>query len=121
MSSARKRKPRLAQWLLCYALFVVVLILAYLLFTTSKNAVSAILYRVTADQGPNNQFTVGSGYEIYTLLIGLAMFVVVLAAEPAFRTVAGQTNRLVKRFLRFSVPLAVLIVISMIVTAALRH
>ncbi len=111
-------RPGVRHYVLCYALFLVVLALCLLAFVVWRQAIFDLLGA-----------TYGSGYDIgkaYTdatieqvasLLIGLILFIVVVASEPYLR--GGLTlhrhldlRQELRRFTRLALPLAVAIVVG---------
>ncbi len=118
---AQKPRPRLTDYLIVYGLFAAIIVLAWIVFTVWRKAVFFVLaasygsgYNVQA------QYTSSLAMQITTLVVGLVMLVVVMAAEPYLRHALRARGRVpgreaLRRFLRFAVPLAVAIVIGFVV------
>lgn len=106
----RRTTPRAADYAACYGLYVLVLLLAYALFTIWRQA--ALVLTGLVVQGPANGVVDGT----IVVLIGLLIFVLVIAGEPYLR---GGLHRgdLVRRFARLAAPEVVLILIGLALLA----
>ena len=102
VSRGKIRDPRPLDWALCYSLYVALIVLAYLvLFVVWRRVIIAL---VGISLGARTQSS--AAYLFPMFLMGLGMFVLVMAAEPYLRG-GVQRGEHVQRFGRMAVPLVV--------------
>lgn len=104
MSETRRRaKPGLKHYGVVYALFAVILVLAYASFWLWRQALTLLLQVFLPGNFANRSIILFS-----MLLITLGLFITVLASEAYLRTaVEGRREgQLRRRFLRLALPLA---------------
>jgi uncharacterized membrane protein len=104
----QRTPPKLADYVICYALFIVLIVLCYATFQ---------IWRITLQLGFVTIFGQSYGdqflYSILVLLIGIALFVLIIVAEPYLR--GGLRRRQVlPRFLRLAVPVGIAIAIGLV-------
>lgn len=106
-------KHKLGGYVGCYALFAVVLLLAYLtLFIWRVNVMMLLGIFL------GNKYASGAAYLFIMVLIGIALLIVVLSAEPYLRKGVGR-HQLVRRFAGFALPMAAIVAVGLIVRALL--
>lgn len=107
-------RPKVRDYLVCYALFVVLIALCYATFQVWRIALQLGVLALVG-QGYASQLL----YSVVMLLIGIALFVEVLAAEPYLR--GGVVRRQVlPRFVRLALPVCVAIVLGLALRLALN-
>jgi hypothetical protein len=109
------QRNKVIDYLVCYALYAVLLVLCYFIFVTWT---SLVLGLIGAFLGP----TVANGtiYSFFLVLLGIALFVLVMAAEPYLRG-GIHRQRVVQRFARIAVPLAAIEIVGEVINLLLRR
>ena len=93
---------RWVDYLLCYLLYAVVLVLAYVVaFVIWRPAILALTAAVFGPSRINRAV-----YLTGVILVGGAMMILVLGAEPYLRT-GVERGQLLRRFARLAVPLVI--------------
>ena len=113
MTEARHlRRPTLWHYLACYGLYAVLLVLCYAAFWILRSTIEVLL-SYALRRSPAFEWV----YLSTSLLVGLALFAVVIAGEAYLRTGVrrGSLSRLVSRFARLAVPLALVVGLGMVV------
>jgi hypothetical protein len=107
--SMLNRSPRPVDYLSCYALFGLLLVIGYFAVFVIWRATIVLL--IEAFIGPNriNQ----SLYMLSMLFLGMALFVMILGAEHYLRTGIPK-RRVLNRFLRLAVPLVLFGVLGLL-------
>ncbi len=106
--------PTGKDYLACYGLFVVLLVLCYGLFLVWRETV---FMAMVAIGGTGN--ATSALYGLVVVLIGLALFVVVMAGEPYLRK--GVTRRrLGERFFKLTGPVVGIIVLGLALQQLIR-
>jgi hypothetical protein len=105
----RHPPPRRADYVVCYALLVVLIALCYATFQ---------VWRITLQLWFISMFGQSYGdqllYSLLILLIGIVLFVLVIAGEPYLR--GGVRRReVLPRFLRLAVPVGIAVAIGLII------
>src|SRR5919199_5045882 len=108
-TSEPMQRNKVVDYLICYALYAVLLVLCYFVFVTWT---SLVLGLIGAFLGP----TVANGtiYSFFLVLLGLALFVLIMVAEPYLRG-GIRRQQVVQRFARIAIPLVVAEVIGEVV------
>src|ERR687886_2782021 len=114
-TSESMQRNKVIDYLVCYALYAVLLVLCYFIFVTWT---SLVLGLIGAFLGP----TVANGtiYSFFLVLLGLALFVLIMAAEPYLRG-GIRRQQVVQRFARIAVPLVVFEIIGELINLLLRR
>ena len=90
--SGQKHQPKGFEYVACYGLYAVLLILCYILFLVWKEMFTLLLSAINGDNFSNTAL-----YALIVVLIGLVLFVVAMGSEPYLR--AGVARRkLLQRF-----------------------
>ncbi len=107
--SMPNRSPRLVDYLGCYALFGLLLVIGYFaVFVIWRGTIVLLLETFIGANRINPSL-----YMLSMLFLGMALFVIVLGAEHYLRT--GIPKRLVlNRFLRLAVPLVLFGVLGLL-------
>lgn len=92
-------QPKGRDYLLCYALFALLLVLCYGTFVAWQQAI-ALVVGVVLNRSEGTQAALGLG----AVFVGLALFGFVMGAEPYLRG-GVERGRLRARFLRLLLPL----------------
>ncbi|MGI8916583.1 MAG: hypothetical protein ACR2JY_22890 [Chloroflexota bacterium] len=85
-------EPKAVVYVACYALFAVLLFLCYVLFLIWQRTVTQILVRTVQDK-----YGTTTLLELFIVLLGLILFVVVIASEHYLR-VGVERRKLLPRF-----------------------
>ena len=101
-SSTPSRGRTVRDYFLCYALYVVLIALAYVVLFVIWRQTIISLIGVTL--GARTQSS--AAYLFPMFLMGLGMFVLIMAAEPYLRTGIPR-GKVVRRFGRMAIPLVV--------------
>ncbi len=104
----KKRKPRKVEYVFCYALFAIVLVLAYYVFMIWQHTILVLGAMILGD-GIEALFWTKLAYGAGTITLGLALMCVLMYAEPYLRD-SLYRGELLKRFARFAVPMAAICV-----------
>lgn len=97
----RTHEPTGIEYLICYGLFVCVLVLSVAVFFIWQGVFDVWTTRILQDQ-----FTAQAVYPALCLILGIVLLAVVMGGEYALRK-ALERSRLRRRFLSFAVPLVV--------------
>ena len=98
-------KPRVVDYVLCYALYLILLAVSYVEFVIWLRT-SSLLVGVAIDETERSPV-----YGLAIVTIGMALFAVVMAAEPYLRG-GIRRGQLWRRFARLALPLAVAIALG---------
>lgn len=108
MARERSDRPRWHGYLYCYLLFTGVIALALLVLLIWRLDVLMLLALVVG-----SPWVLGAVYPALVTVLGLSLFVVVMACEPYLRR-GVVTHEVTRRFRRFAVPLAIAFVIGIV-------
>ena len=90
--SSQKHQPKAIEYVACYGLYALLLVLCYVLFLAWKDMASQLLSTVSGNNYSNTAF-----YALIVVLIGLALFVVAMISEPYLRSGVAR-GKLIPRF-----------------------
>ena len=90
--SGRKHQPTVVEYVACYGLYAVLLVLCYVLFLVWKEMFILLLSALS-----HNNFSNTALYGLIVVLIGLVLFVVAMGSEPYLRTGVAR-GKLLQRF-----------------------
>lgn len=108
-----RSRPKAADYLVCYALFVLLVALCYAAFQVWRIALQLAMLALLGQTYANQLL-----YAVGMLLIGIALFFEVLAAEPYLRR--GVVRRQVlPRFVRLAVPVCLAVLLGLALRLAL--
>jgi hypothetical protein len=102
------------EYLACYTLYIVLIATGIgVLYWVVRQAILALLAALLGQSFANRIIYLGS-----MTLLGLGLFILVMAAEPYLRNGAAR-RQLLRRFIRLSVPIIVAAVLGLLVLATI--
>ena len=113
MAETRPRKqPIWLEYLACYALYILLIVgSAATLFLVLRPALLALIDALLGDSRANRIVYLGT-----ITLLGLGLFILVMAAEPYLRK-GVECQQLVPRFIRLAAPVVIAAVLGLLVLA----
>src|SRR5919199_4559994 len=114
-TSEPMQRNKVVDYLICYALYAVLLVLCYFVFVTWT---SLVLGLIGAFLGPTVANSAISSF--FLVLLGLALFILIMVADPYLRG-GIRRQRVVQRFARFAVPLVVVEIVGELINLLLRR
>src|ERR671932_2214712 len=114
-TSESMQRNKVIDYLICYALYAVLLVLCYFVFVTWTSLVLGLIKAFLCLNAANSAI-----YSFFLVLLGLALFILVMAAEPYLRG-GIRRQRVVQRFARFAVPLGVVEIVGEVINLVLRR
>ena len=109
------QRNKVVDYLICYALYAVLLVLCYFIFVTWTSLVLGLIGVFLGPTVANSTI-----YSFFLVLLGLALFILIMAAEPYLRG-GIRRQRVVQRFARFAVPLVVVEIVGEVINLLLRR
>src|SRR5690349_20394527 len=113
-SSGVDRQPSAKDYLLCYALWVVLFVLGLTAFVAWREAIIALIQLVNPQSFANTAIQ-----EVLLIFVVIGVFAVLVGSEPYLRG-GVERGRLMPRFMRIATPLAVAIVLALILRFVAR-
>ncbi len=110
MSDAHSRLSRqeILAYLACYSLYLVLIVLALLGFVVWRGTIVALLATFMERSYAGRLI-----YIVGMLGLGIALFVLVMSAEPYMRH-GVERHQLLRRFTRMAVPIVVVLVVGLL-------
>ena len=104
-------RQKVLAYLLCYAFYVLLLVLAVALFFIWRTAIRAVVEATM----PWYSLARSIVYLLPTTLMGFGVFILAMVAEPYLRTGIPRRD-LVRRFARLAVPMSIALVLGLLIT-----
>lgn len=107
-----KEEPTWLEYVACYALYILLIVVgAATLFLVLRPALLALIDVLLGDSRANRIVYLGS-----ITLLGLGLFILVMAGEPYLRN-GVERHQLLRRFIRLAAPVVIAAVLGLLVLA----
>ncbi len=107
-ASSPSRRELMLAYVVCYGLFLLLLALSILAFFAWRAAILALIGAFAGRSAANSLLYVGP-----MTLIGLVLFLIIMAAETYLRT-GVERRQLRRRFVRFVTPLIIVVLLAVL-------